>query len=370
MCLIYMPKGHDLESFLCSLELEEGCLATDGLSDTSNGTTTANESLREELKTDFSMMLQSSETSRPLSRRDMRKPTLDTSMSSAQASRSHANPSVSRASSEPTLTNEICGLIPFASLRLLDPNISSEKTSPVSYQWHLPMPDLFGTWELYLETFPKSGIMYDGVLYQREIAVPPIYGNGSGLWPTPSYKPPGWQHIDIVDKNGNTPEHPNQRFYDKATGRLVQKGLDQVVKMWPTPRAGNPGSRKPGTGGKVLAEEVKWPTPTRDYKDTGDAVINGPVNALLGRVVTPSKKEGALNPDWVEWLMGFPIGWSNIDGNVTGHLSWETDPADIGVMDRITLDKKNRVARLRCLGNAQVPACAITAWNLLSTEDI
>ena len=26
---------------------------------------------------------------------------------------------------------------------------------------------------------------------------------------------------------------------------------------WPTPRAGNPGSRKPGTGGKILAEEAK-----------------------------------------------------------------------------------------------------------------
>ena len=34
---------------------------------------------------------------------------------------------------------------------------------------------------------------------------------------------------------------------------------------WPTPRAGNPGSRKPGTGGKVLSEEAKnWPTPLED----------------------------------------------------------------------------------------------------------
>jgi hypothetical protein len=38
---------------------------------------------------------------------------------------------------------------------------------------------------------------------------------------------------------------------------------------WPTPRAGNPGSRKPGTGGKILAEEAKksWATPqSRDHK--------------------------------------------------------------------------------------------------------
>jgi hypothetical protein len=23
---------------------------------------------------------------------------------------------------------------------------------------------------------------------------------------------------------------------------------------------------------------------------------------------------GTLNPDWVEWLMGFPIGWTDIGG--------------------------------------------------------
>ena len=38
-------------------------------------------------------------------------------------------------------------------------------------------------------------------------------------------------------------------------------------KNWPTPRTGNPSSRKKGTGGKVLNEEVKnWATPnTMDY---------------------------------------------------------------------------------------------------------
>ena len=40
------------------------------------------------------------------------------------------------------------------------------------------------------------------------------------------------------------------------------KGMGEA--NWPTPRDGNPGSRKPGTGGKILAEEAKknWSTPT------------------------------------------------------------------------------------------------------------
>ena len=56
-----------------------------------------------------------------------------------------------------------------------------------------------------------------------------------------------------------------------------------------------------------------WPTPTaRDWKDSGKAVINSDRNLLPQKVATRSDKEkwvkggGALNPTWVEWLMGYP----------------------------------------------------------------
>jgi len=63
--------------------------------------------------------------------------------------------------------------------------------------------------------------------------------------------------------------------------------LGEVVhnpKNWPTPRAGNPGSRKPGTGGKILAEEAKknWATPntmdclpSRSYEAMKRQATNG-----------------------------------------------------------------------------------------------
>jgi hypothetical protein len=75
--------------------------------------------------------------------------------------------------------------------------------------------------------------------------------NPEKMWPTPSAQEPGWKNIEVVDKDGNTPTHHNQRFYDKKTRRLVQKGLSQVVV--------------------------------------------GP------------KTTGHLNPKWVAWLMGYPI---------------------------------------------------------------
>jgi len=83
-----------------------------------------------------------------------------------------------------------------------------------------------------------------------------------------------------------------------------------------------------------------WPTPTtRDWKDgSAQACQNVPANGLLGRVVhmfpTPRKQSangsgpsrtgnkadlktvvgGSLSADWVEWLMGFPIGWTAVSG--------------------------------------------------------
>jgi hypothetical protein len=58
-----------------------------------------------------------------------------------------------------------------------------------------------------------------------------------------------------------------------------------------------------------------WPTPTsRDWKDgTAESCRNVPVNSLLGRAVhVNSTLTGKLNPQWVEWLMGFPSGWTDL----------------------------------------------------------
>src|ERR1035437_10263083 len=47
----------------------------------------------------------------------------------------------------------------------------------------------------------------------------------SGLLPTPSSQEPGWKHRIPLTKDGMTPTLGNQRWYDKETGRVMQKGL-------------------------------------------------------------------------------------------------------------------------------------------------
>ena len=78
--------------------------------------------------------------------------------------------------------------------------------------------------------------------------------------------------------------------------KLVRHTKGSEFISWPTPRAGNPGSRKPGTGGRVLAEEAKK---YAGRQGQGNPNTNG------------SHREH-LSPDWVECLMGLPIGTSDL----------------------------------------------------------
>ena len=68
---------------------------------------------------------------------------------------------------------------------------------------------------------------------------------------------------------------------------------------WPTPRAGNPGSRKPGTGGKILAEEAKknWGTPaSNDANKTPHCEINSKQGGLSKSVGIEEAKKNWPTP--------------------------------------------------------------------------
>ena len=68
-----------------------------------------------------------------------------------------------------------------------------------------------------------------------------------------------WRTPSASDPEGGVEDWSTERFQNIDAPQI--KLRDQTAN-WPTPRAGNPGSRKTGTGGKVLNEEAKnWPTP-------------------------------------------------------------------------------------------------------------
>jgi len=90
---------------------------------------------------------------------------------------------------------------------------------------------------------------------------------------------------------------------------MARKGL------WPTPTARDWRSGKSnlhGTNARPLNEVVLlWPTPTvkGNYNRAGLSQRSGDGLAVAVNKAAPTTG-GALNPTWVEWLMGFPLEWT------------------------------------------------------------
>jgi hypothetical protein len=158
---------------------------------------------------------------------------------------------------------------------------------PISSSWKMSQTCLLESGELglaeFLETWPRSGTMRNGIAYQLEPLAPLTSAIGSGLWPTPTVLMTG--------------ESRSLEQFDAARARakIKQKG-----------RTGN------GIG-EDLAIAVKrrmWPTPLRRDGRTFLGAKRSP-NAL-GSEPLVTQAGGNLNPPWVAWLMGFPVTW--LDG--------------------------------------------------------
>jgi hypothetical protein len=111
-------------------------------------------------------------------------------------------------------------------------------------------------------------------------------------------------------------------------GRDVRDKQGKVPAMWPTPKASAAGpdfakTTRSKTGISLATAVVMWPTPqAADRKATGQPGTKSHANhlargSLLTAAVTESTGGGALNPTWVEWLMGFPLEWTALDASAT-----------------------------------------------------
>lgn len=206
--------------------------------------------------------------------------------------------------------------------------------------------------ELYSETWPKWGIVLDGHAMELPMLEHHINESECLLWHTSDCS-------------------------DRRSLKSKQQGVNNQVKAyWRTPQSHNgaqgPKSKmfyeeclKTGQSAITLVDQVKnWPPPAaRDSKGSNSAkhLSTGHHINQLANKVKLNKTEGQLNADWVELLMGLPIGWTDIDVANEDIESWTGWPAAINVEQyayeppRVIVGQKNRAKRLKALGNGCVP---------------
>jgi hypothetical protein len=169
--------------------------------------------------------------------------------------------------------------------------------------------------ERFSETWPRSGTMRSGIAYRLPPLVPLTGGTASGLWPTPTLGGGGQTLPEGTTPTGQT---PNGR---KKTVCLQRYVLQVDRGIWPTPTVQDAHGRdrhNQKNGGVILSllgQARMRPTPTR-----GAAMCKwggAGSRAKLRTMISSEELNGALNPTWVEWLMGFPPEWTALDASAT-----------------------------------------------------
>jgi len=172
--------------------------------------------------------------------------------------------------------------------------------NPDTCCWRTSQRSLLGGWTPYSGRWPRSGMMRNGTAYRLPPLVPRISGTGCSLWRTPA-------------ASDGTHGGPNARDSSGAPHLSAQV-------MFPTPTDASKGGGSSRSGKRInetptlqgMARKGVWPThQSRDWKSGSTKSDYGNSRPLSEAV------SGQLNPTWIEWLMGFPLGWTDLD-------AWET----------------------------------------------
>ena len=164
------------------------------------------------------------------------------------------------------------------------------KYDPDSSLWRTHQCSFLGDLEPFLETWPRWGLMRNGECWEQQTLVQITNETESGSkprhsLPTPTCNP----HLPNLKANTNGPKNLMQ----VANGEWEH--LMPPKQIWPTP----------------CSTDYKGSGKTGDLRDRLDyAAERGATKSK--QYADPPKAGGKLNPTWVEWLMGWPLGWTDL----------------------------------------------------------
>lgn len=134
------------------------------------------------------------------------------------------------------------------------------------------------------------------LLFQLALSAPRTGETASGLWRTPNT----FDGLPMKSQKALEHELTHRKGRSEPNNLRDQVAVRAGLRIWPTPQ-----SRDFRTGAGH-----RWANPQRSRN------LNDAVAATEGYHMQSgqqSETTGQLNPTWVEWLMGFPLGWTELD---------------------------------------------------------
>jgi hypothetical protein len=160
------------------------------------------------------------------------------------------------------------------------------KLDPSTFLWKTPQCLFVEDLAQSLQTWPRWGSMRNGECYQQPMLEQTIKGTEFGLsqkvnWPTPTCQ----------DANKATKKY-RENHQNNLTAMVFNPH-----KMFPTPTS------RDYKGGYKTESLIRKDGKSRALDALPNAVLDGKgVETVTGH----------LNPTWVEWLMGWPLEWTDL----------------------------------------------------------
>ena len=211
---------------------------------------------------------------------------------------------------------------------------SFTKYSPDSRSWKTHQCSLLGDLAPFSETWPQWGLMRDGECWEQQTLAHHIRGTEFGLLPNglDSFHTPNTlglnggsnsrkalkkrlMFLTPVKSEGNgSAAFKLTHAVEASMGRIMPKMQKNPHKWeqfqsWASLNARDwkdSGASQRNRKSPNLGTQVHWTTPVSDdtsHRTKKYAQGGTPLSMQAG---------GQLNPTWVEWLMGWPLGWTDL----------------------------------------------------------
>jgi hypothetical protein len=186
---------------------------------------------------------------------------------------------------------------------------SFTKYSPDTSSWKTHQCSLLGDLDEFSETWPQWGLMRGGECWEQQTLAQTTSETESGLLLlTP----------DTVNRDNK------KVIYNKNASSQSGRSLATYARTWPTLTAHNAKETNAlsehNRNTPILTAQVNWPTPRSCSAMAATLTDQGQRFPNLETVMAHTDQAtigGKLNPTWVEWLMGWPLGWTDLKPLVT-----------------------------------------------------